>query len=264
MPTAVAVTILSVLETSTAEVVLNQAKCYVAYGRHLAESRGGETSEWSGIVMCNAGLTPYRNMVVPQRPIQPTEAPELAQRLVDFYGSHQGWAIWSVFPLDLSGSGFIYQLANPCMHRLTSLPLRGAEVPGLRIEEVTDECGVETFERVRETATGRLKASQKLSGPHLDARILGNGYRLWLGRVGKQAVATGASFEGNSVNLINNISTLTDFRRQGIGAAMSAHAIRTSSKPAALNSDPDGFRLYRKLGFQEVGRIQFWTLSLSP
>ncbi|MGI8648110.1 MAG: GNAT family N-acetyltransferase [Mycobacteriales bacterium] len=252
------------LETSTAEVVLNQAKCYAAYGRHLAESRGGETSEWSGIVMCNAGLTPYRNIVVPQRPIQPAEASELAQRLVDFYGSYQGWSIWSVFPLDLLAGGFIYQLANPCMHRLASLPLRGAEVPGLRIEEVTDECGVETFERVRETATGRLKASQKLSGPHLDARILGNGYQLWLGRVGTQAVATGASFSDDSVNLINNISTLTDFRRRGIGAAMSAHAIRASSKPTALNSDPNGFGLYRKLGFQEVGRIQFWTLGLSP
>ncbi len=249
------------LETSTAEIVLNQAKCYAAYGLHLAESRGGETSEWRGIVMCNAGLTPYRNMVVPQRSIPPREAPELAQRLVDFYGSRRGWILWSVFPLALSAGGFMYRLENPTMYRPASLPLSVAEVPGLRIEEITDECGMETFERVRETATGRLKASQKLSGPHLDARTLSKSYRLWLGHIGTEAVATGASFEGESVNIINSISTLAGFRRQGIGAAMSAHAIRASSKPAALNSDPDGFQLYRKLGFTEVGRVQFWALS---
>jgi GNAT superfamily N-acetyltransferase len=198
-------------------------------------------------------------MVVPQRPIQPREAPELARRLVDFYGSYQGWVLWSVFPLDLSEGGFTHRLSNPSMYRPAASPLNVAEVSGLRIEEITDDRGVKTFERVRETANGRLRASQKLSGPHLDARTLGNGYRLWLGRIGTEAVATGASFEGKNVNMIQNISTLADFRRRGIGAAMSAQAIKVSSKPAALNSDPDGFRLYRKLGFTEVGKVQFWA-----
>ncbi|MGH8424784.1 MAG: GNAT family N-acetyltransferase, partial [Pseudomonas fluorescens] len=147
----------------------------------------------------------------------------------------------------------------PSMYRPAAPPLSVAEVSGLRIEEITDDRGVKTFERVRETAHGRLQSSQKLSSPHLDARTLGNGYRLWLGRIGTEAVATGASFEGESLNMVKNISTLKDFRGQGIGTAMSAQAIGASSKPAELNSDPAGFRLYRKLGFTEIGKVQFWA-----
>jgi len=130
------------------------------------------------------------------------------------------------------------------------------DVAGLVIREVTDDADVKLFEQVRETANGRVPVIAP--GSRLDDRILGNGYHLWLGLLNGLAVATAAIFESDAVSMVKSISTLPGFRHRGIGSAMTVHAVSMSNKPAILDSSLDAAGLYARVGFEEVGRVQFW------
>jgi len=80
--------------------------------------------------------------------------------------------------------------------------------------------------------------------------------RLYLGRVNGRAVSTAAVFWGSRAAAVKHVSTLPDYRRRGIASALTlyvlADAREMGCKFAALTSSPDGYPVYRKMGFQEV------------
>jgi GNAT superfamily N-acetyltransferase len=80
-------------------------------------------------------------------------------------------------------------------------------------------------------------------------------YRWYLGTVDGEPIATFSLFFGGGVACIGEVVTLPQFRRQGIGAAMTLAAAREARKAgyriAVLTASPYGINIYRRLGFKE-------------
>lgn len=79
--------------------------------------------------------------------------------------------------------------------------------------------------------------------------------RLYIGTIDGKPVATVALLFAAGVAAIHHVVTLHEFRRQGIGAAMTLMAAREARSAgyriAVLTSSPFGINIYRRLGFKE-------------
>lgn len=235
---------------------------FAAYGRHLASAFGGQIEEWRSVLLCNPGLAwRSRNTVVPLGPLDTQASDELAERVVEFYGARDRFVIWATLPLALDPKDFWLAESNLVMTRQSDETLSPMEVPDLTIEEVRDDAGARLFDEMRQTADKFPPPYDASPGRFFDARVLSPNHRLWVGYLDGVAVATCASFVHGDVNLIKNVSTAKEYVGRGIGTAMSVHAIKSSDKRPILDSSQAGAPVYRKLGFQEVGRVDFWLMT---
>jgi len=82
---------------------------------------------------------------------------------------------------------------------------------------------------------------------------------LYLATVDGKPVATSEVFFEGQVALIGAVNTLSPYRRQGIGKAMTLMALRQAHKQGSrlgvLTASSMGIALYRRLGFQECGSL---------
>ena len=89
--------------------------------------------------------------------------------------------------------------------------------------------------------------------------------RLYLGTVDGEPVATVALFFAAGVASINWVVSLPQFRRQGIGAAMTLLAAREARsagyRVGVLTASPLGITIYRRLGFQEYCQVSTYQWS---
>lgn len=231
------------------------ARCTADFARHLAISMGGKVFAQDDVLLCDPGLaSAFRNLAVPLRAVREAELAQLRRSLAEFYKGNPKWIVWSAFSADLSGAGLREVSGNPVMWRAPA-PMLSPAVPITVIPVKTDR-EVAIFERVRAASYADAPLPGDPGQP--DARILNDQYRLWLGRIDGEPVATAATFTNGQFNAIKHISTLTPFRGRGIGAAMTAHAVNSSTLPAILDADPAARRLYRHLGFTTVGQVRFW------
>lgn len=80
-------------------------------------------------------------------------------------------------------------------------------------------------------------------------------FQLYLGALDGEPVATAALFLGGGVAAIEQVVTLPQVRRQGIGAAMTLMAAQTARsqgyRVGVLTASPMGINIYRRLGFTE-------------
>lgn len=89
--------------------------------------------------------------------------------------------------------------------------------------------------------------------------------RLYLGRIEGRAVATAAIFTGSRAAAVKHVSTLPAYRRRGIASALTVRTLEDARsmgcRYAALTSSPEGYPVYRRLGFEEVCRFcrYVWT-----
>ncbi|MGQ7888873.1 GNAT family N-acetyltransferase [Paenibacillus sp. MAH-36] len=78
---------------------------------------------------------------------------------------------------------------------------------------------------------------------------------------GRPAGVVTAFQDGETIG-IYNVATAGEYRRRGIGSALTAHAIRegqaAGGKLAVLQSSEMGVRVYRAMGFSEEVRIDFY------
>jgi ribosomal protein S18 acetylase RimI-like enzyme len=83
-----------------------------------------------------------------------------------------------------------------------------------------------------------------------------------------EAVATVKLFFAAGVAYIGRVVTVPACRRQGIGTAMTLHALQIAQQAgyriAVLTASPMGISIYRRLGFQECCMISTYTWSLPP
>jgi len=83
--------------------------------------------------------------------------------------------------------------------------------------------------------------------------------RLYLGTIDGKPVSTACLFLEAGVAAIHHIVTLHEFRRQGIGTAMTLMAAREARvagyRVGVLTASPFGINIYRRLGFQECCQI---------
>lgn len=246
---------------SNPQILASFSECLVDYARHFAESFDAPVKEWNGVLLCNPGLKDqFKNMVVMTRDLESGQLAELSDVITDFYGSREGWALWTLIDVDLEPFGYKRASpSNPVMARLLKEPIEQIHVDGLAVKEVKTAADVTNFERVREIARGRTFSTDSGVGGYLDMRAIGHSHRLWVGYLGGIPVVTGALFETDKVSMVKNIAVLPEFRGGGIGKAMSAHVANSANFIPVLDADDIAPAMYKKLGFDEIGTLHFWN-----
>ena len=90
------------------------------------------------------------------------------------------------------------------------------------------------------------------------------GWQRWAGLVDGRPVASSGMMEGGGVAGVYNVATAPEVRRRGIGAAMTARAVRAGRdrglEVAVLGASDMGRGTYERMGFREVCRdvVHLW------
>lgn len=169
-------------------------------------------------------------------------------------------------------SGELCQLAEERgMRRDVDIPLMalasGRELPqldqgDLAIEVLEPEQAVVHADIAAAGFQAPLEAFLRLMTPGVLGRA---GVRTYVGKIGDEPVATGVGvcFE-NHVGIFN-VATLPAHRRHGYGAAITRRAVRDGldrgARWAWLQSSPDGYRIYEKLGFRTLESWECWIAA---
>jgi hypothetical protein len=134
-----------------------------------------------------------------------------------------------------------------------------AQVPeGFAIEEVRDEAGLEEFRRVFVEA---YEVPAFAAQAWVDAtRALGIGrtpWRLFVGRLDGEAVATNMLFNGGGVASVYAVGAVSAVRGRGVGGAITLAPLleaRTEGyRHAVLFSSAMGVHAYERIGFRLLG-----------
>lgn len=128
-------------------------------------------------------------------------------------------------------------------------------VDGLTVTQVREQDSLRTFARVLGDPVG--VAFYEQTGPALLAAD--SPIRLYLGLLDGVPAATSELTLGGGIAGIYNVSTRPEFRRRGIGTAMTLAALNAARAEgmayAALQASPEGQGLYARLGFYPFGVI---------
>ncbi len=105
-------------------------------------------------------------------------------------------------------------------------------------------------------------------------RSLGYGKTLpWIrftGIIDGEAVATSAIFMGSEAAGLDNITTVPDWRKKGVGTSMVTHALKFSQSLGynigILQASDMGYNLYHKLGFKKYYEFKeyIWKYDCAP
>lgn len=133
--------------------------------------------------------------------------------------------------------------------------VNGERVEPERIETVTDEGGLAEWAGLWSGATdvAALVAGLRQGMDRGSTR-----YRLW--REGGEALGCAAVVTSAAGASLEHIVTRADRRGQGIGSALTRHALvlalEAGARRVVLTASPDGEGIYRRLGFVTVGHVE--------
>lgn len=149
--------------------------------------------------------------------------------------------------------GFTARTPMPGM-TLTADRLPDVSVDELSIARATDQAALAEAARVAAAGFGTpVEAIQPLYSP---AVLAVDGFAVYVGRLGGQAVTTGMGYAPGREVAIFSVATPPEYRRRGYGGAISAHAARMGFEAGAdlawLQTSPLGEAVYRRLGFRHV------------
>ncbi|HEX5115326.1 MAG TPA: GNAT family N-acetyltransferase [Pseudonocardiaceae bacterium] len=92
-----------------------------------------------------------------------------------------------------------------------------------------------------------------------------SGFTHLLAMVAGVPVGCAATFTQGAWGEVQHVVTVPEHRRRGIGTALTVAALRSigahGATTAVLTSSPDGVRIYRRLGFWQVGRLRRYLWS---
>lgn len=240
------------------DLIKRTALNIAAHAEQSARACDGRVDHWHGVSLCDARSPHwYRNVATLTRRLTVEETDELGDRLLDFYGNPGTWVVATVFPLESRNGALINHLNEELMYEPGG---RAFEVrhPHLETSEVVDGRGIEDFERVWASSYGHVHLLEP-TAVRYDERVLGNGHHLFVGYISGEAVATAVSYVHDGINLIRGVTTLPQYRGQGIASAITANAVATSALPRMLNAEPGVENLYRRLGFETISTFSFWS-----
>jgi ribosomal protein S18 acetylase RimI-like enzyme len=245
----------------------------LALGRFQARAPGGEFRTLRGATIA---LTPTRapqlNNVMEARFPRREAAARVAQVAAAMRAKRPTWG-WVVHPADkragleplLRREG----LSPALVLRAMALDIQG-HVPAARPESLEvrrvsrpSEVGpyLDTVGRAFRDPPSTVAAWKRME------RALGVSPRsprqMFLGTVGGRPVASAMLLVAGRSAGLYNIGVLKRYRGRGFGRAMTEAAVaegrRRGCALATLYATADGARLYRSMGFQDVGRVDIWV-----
>jgi GNAT superfamily N-acetyltransferase len=133
--------------------------------------------------------------------------------------------------------------------------------PGLELLEVTTNADLAAWHEVLAEGYGLPLQVAQLIAPKL-----GGAMRLYTVLLEGKPVATTGVFTYRDVPGIYCVATLPDYRKRGIGAAITAiplHRARAQGyKVGTLQSSTMGYPVYKKLGFEDVCSLRVFTFGM--
>ena len=167
----------------------------------------------------------------------------------------------------LMAHGFVDEMDMPEMAiDLSALNTSLPTPPGLVIEQVNDIETLRQWGHAFSTGSGMPKFMcdaflEFFSTLGFDAH---SPLRNYIGSLNGEPVATSTLFLGAGVAGIYNVATVPEARQKGIGTALTftplSQARKIGYKAGALEASSMGASIYRRLGFQEYGRIHHYGL----
>jgi ribosomal protein S18 acetylase RimI-like enzyme len=133
--------------------------------------------------------------------------------------------------------------------------------PGFTIEEIHDELSLQSFKQVFVEAYGVPEwAGQAWADAALRVGIGQTPWKMYLGRLDGEPVATNMLFNGGGVASVYGVATLPAARGKGIGGAITLQPLLEARSAgyryAVLFSSEMGIHAYERIGFQLTdGRI---------
>jgi GNAT superfamily N-acetyltransferase len=158
----------------------------------------------------------------------------------------------------LSGEGFKYDDHMKGMAvDISDINSNQKHIPGFKIEVVNK--GKQLSEWVHACLKGFDENGKNYQSIYEFEESLGLGSdRPWVrftGIAGGEAVATSGVFMGSKVAGLDNVTTISKWRKKGIGALMVSHALQFARSwgygVGVLQASDMGLNLYRYLGFRE-------------
>ena len=245
----------------------NGAEFLMALGRAAgAEERDDGRVRW---VIGNSPID-YHNCVVHADLTQEDANGEIEAFLerTRAHGVPGSWHVGpSMRPPDLGGRliarGFEYGGDDIGMTvDLSELPEEVPVPENFVVELVRDEAGLAAWVGALGSGFGEGPVEAEWVGETYRRLGFEGPWRHYLGRLGEEPVATATLFFGVGVAGIYFVCTVERARRRGIGAGITLTALREARdlgyKVGVLGSSEMGYRVYRRLGFEEYCRIRLY------
>jgi GNAT superfamily N-acetyltransferase len=165
---------------------------------------------------------------------------------------------------DLPGPGWRAEDADPWLVR-PPLPVpAAAPLPGLRILRVQSDAETVIFERTAFLSAGG-RTPDRVGELHPAGSQRTPGLHLFVALIDGYPSGTALAMEYDHGVLISAVAVMPEARRRGVGAALTVAALRVApGRPASLSATSAGYPVYRRLGFEEIGRQRIWHPPSDP
>jgi hypothetical protein len=223
----------------------------------LATRAGGRTRATPAVTMADAASpVVFDNIAVLLQPPTYIDLEGTLEAVLSFFPPERHFVVLSAWPTpDLSRFGLVLMGHPPLMFR----PVGGAAPPAppeLEIRPVTDEPGLKDF-------VTTLIEAYPMPGAEgtsiADPAVLEGPFRLFVGYVDGAPVGTAGARLGHGLNDVEWVSTRSELRGRGYGAALTwAATLVEPDLPAALLASDDGQPVYEKMGYLRIMRLTVW------
>lgn len=229
----------------------------------------GAVDEAGGLTMIASG-TPFQflNLACVTRPLADPAA--AATRLRRFYAG--AGVAGLLFSPDARAEGLAAPLAQAAgltgceaVPSMVLAPLRARRVPppaGLEIRVVDDLATLRRFNDI--LAIGFALPRDWLASFDDPALLAAPDLTLYLGLLDGAPAGTAMRFTSHRIAGINFVATLPEYRRLGIGAALTRHAALAGraegALASALQASESGFPVYQRLGYRHLLDYPAWTV----
>lgn len=162
---------------------------------------------------------------------------------------------WSSF--DLEPLGFEEGSHEPWFVRHAGDALSEEAPAELEVVRVSTVAEVAEFEQVSLRGFGVDGPSIEAGSIHPGSILADARITMLTGRVGGNAIAAAMSYRGADVVGIYGVTTIASARGRGYATALT-RALIDPAVHTVLSPSPEAERLYRRLGFEQVGELRVW------
>lgn len=244
-------------------LVLDYARAEAAAHSAIAVARGGRILDdpGRGLHLCDLGLpTPFGNVASILNPVREADDVAVLDRIAAFYAEQSGGPFLVFSPWttpDWQSAGLAPVGHPPLMLR----PAGGVTptVADLEIVAVRDADALADFERTFVEAYPITELQPWERERYLHPKVLDTEWRFFVGYESGHAVATSAAFLTPTLTVIELVSTRSECRGRGYGAAITAAASSIApDTPSMLIASDAGQSVYESLGYLRLLRYTLW------